>query len=135
MTFLIDNETTLQEAVQKAESLKQFLEQNFPTENGLPLRLSPVKKLKVTETKYHQIFHKALPPRRRKTKKSTPFTIDLTNVGDEMAQVSTNVQNQENEKKFKQRAAVIVLLRCVLTSRWVKSSPEAALIEQQSKSK
>ncbi|XP_046856088.1 uncharacterized protein LOC124449187 [Xenia sp. Carnegie-2017] len=100
MTFLIDNETTLQEAVQKAESLKQFLEQNFPTENGLPLRLSPVKKkLKVTETKYHQIFHKALPPRRRKTKKSTPFTIDLTNVGDEMAQVSTNVQNQENEKR------------------------------------
>lgn len=58
-----------------------MLQKSCSSTNGIPLRISPVKKkLKITSTIYHQVFHKHLPPRRR-WKKKTPKA-DVILVGD-----------------------------------------------------
>ena len=53
-------------------SAKLVLQKSCSSTHGIPLRISPFKKkLKITSTEYHQVFHKKLPPRRR-WKKKTP---------------------------------------------------------------
>jgi len=69
---MVDDETTMAEAMKQLENIHSLLQEGCSSRNGIPLRTSPgKKKLTITSTKYHQVFHKKLPPRRR-WKKKTP---------------------------------------------------------------
>ena len=61
--YMVDDETTMSTALKQLENIQLA---------WYPLRISPVKKkLKITSTEYHQVFHEKLPLRRR-WKKKTP---------------------------------------------------------------
>ena len=71
-TFMVDVKTSISQAIKQLENIHLLLQKSCASINGIPLRTSPVKKkLKITSTKYHQVFHKKLPPRRCR-KKTTP---------------------------------------------------------------
>ena len=66
-----------------------------PKENGLPTRVSPVKKrLKVTTIDYHKVFHKPLPRRKHKTPKPLKTNgdgLDLGPVSIDLIKVSNSI--------------------------------------------
>ncbi|RMX48499.1 hypothetical protein pdam_00008486 [Pocillopora damicornis] len=69
---MVDDKTTMSTALKQLENIQLMLKKSCSSTHGIPLRTSPVeKKLKITSTEYHQVFHKKLPPRRR-WKKKTP---------------------------------------------------------------
>ena len=72
ITYMVDDEITMSTALKQLENIQLMLKKSCSSTHGIPLRISPVKKkLKITSTEYHQVFHKKLPPRRR-WKKKTP---------------------------------------------------------------
>ena len=91
-SYTVHNIECLKEAVQDLKRIYENLRNHSPRENGLPSRISPVKKpLKVTTMDYHKVFHKKLPHRKRKISKPLKTKgdsmdlgsvfIDLTKVG------------------------------------------------------
>lgn len=69
---MVDDKTTMSTALKQLENIQLMIKKSCSSTHGIPLRTSPVeKKLKITSTEYHQVFHKKLPPRRR-WKKKTP---------------------------------------------------------------
>ena len=89
--YNVDEIECLRDAVVNLDRIYQSLRRSRHMEDGLPMRISPVKKrLKVTTMDYHKIFHKPLPRRRRKVRKepsnnvekkgSTSMSIDVTNL-------------------------------------------------------
>lgn len=63
--FFVNDRETLECPSREMLKLDILLKRSWPTQDGLPLRNSPVKKkLKVTSVNYHQIFHKPLPLKR-----------------------------------------------------------------------
>ena len=64
--YMVDDETTMAEAMKHLENIHLLLQESCSSRYGISFRTSPVKKrLKITSTKYHQIFHKKLLTRRR----------------------------------------------------------------------
>lgn len=79
--YIVDDESTMSAALKQLENIQLMLQKSCSSTNGIPLRISPVKKkLKITSTIYHQVFHKHLPPRRRWKKKT--LKADVILVGD-----------------------------------------------------
>lgn len=84
--FCIDNITCLQETIEGMEEIERKMSAYRTFENGLPTRISPVKKkLKVTSIDYHKVLHRPLSLRRKrkgykkeKCIRSNPVVIDLT---------------------------------------------------------
>ena len=65
-------ETTMSTALKQLENIQLVLQKSCSSTHGIPLRISPFKKkLKITSTEYHQVFHKKFPPKRRWKKKTT----------------------------------------------------------------
>ena len=72
VSFLLDDVGVLQEATTIVEKLLSNLRATCPKAEGLFLRSSPEKKkLKITTTEYHKVFHKKLSLRRKKKKTTT----------------------------------------------------------------
>ena len=81
-SYTVDNIECLKEAVQNLERIYETMRSHSPKENGLPTRISPVKKrLKVTTIDYHKVFHKPLPRRKRKTPKPLKTNGDGLDIG------------------------------------------------------
>ena len=71
ITYMVDDEITMSTALKQLENIQLMLKKSCSSTHGIPLRISPAKKkLKITSTEYHQVFHKKLPPRRRWKKKT-----------------------------------------------------------------
>ncbi|XP_028414338.1 uncharacterized protein LOC114537497 [Dendronephthya gigantea] len=71
ISYLLDNENLnlLENAIAIVDDLRVKLQSASPKENGLLLRGSPEKKkLKITSTDYHKVFHKKLSLRRKRKK-------------------------------------------------------------------
>ena len=63
-TYLIDDPSVLRQSLADVETVKLTLKRAAGDSGGLQLRLSP-KRLKVTSSEYHKVFHKKLPLRKR----------------------------------------------------------------------
>lgn len=69
--YMVDDITAMSEAIKQLENIHLLLQKSCSSVNGIPLRTSLIKKkLKITSTKYHQVFHSKLPPRQHWKKKN-----------------------------------------------------------------
>ncbi|KXJ09652.1 hypothetical protein AC249_AIPGENE11456 [Exaiptasia diaphana] len=96
-SYILDDIGALKEAIKRVDDITSFLKSHCSFHNGLPLRSSPTKKkLKITSSDYHKVFHKQLPPRRRWKKKpdQPPIVIDLS---DDDSDYDNAVDSGKNE--------------------------------------
>ena len=82
LSYLVDTVTNLEKAIESVEEIHQKLLTSCPKQNGIPLRCSPVKKkLKISKTEFHQVFHKSLPKRKKWKRRGSPNRLVI---GDEL---------------------------------------------------
>lgn len=75
--YNVEDPECLKEALKNLAQVHSSLLSKIPKEGGLRMRTSPAKKrLKVTSTDYHKVFHKKLPLRRRRKPLKSRKNID-----------------------------------------------------------